>query len=110
MNNKTFDKIKKSSLYILPAVAAAYFGLAQIWGFPKGEEVVGSVAVIETLLGVLLGLSTAKYNNSDERFDGGLGVSVPTEIEDGVETTLNISLDPEAVASKDELLLKVRRD
>lgn len=62
MTNKTYDILKFIAQIALPAVGALYFGLAKIWGFPYGEEIVGSIAVVDTFLGTLLGISSAQYN------------------------------------------------
>ena len=63
LNNKTYDVLKWIAQIVLPALGALYFGLSQIWGLPFGEEVVGTIAVVDTFLGALLGISTAQYNN-----------------------------------------------
>jgi hypothetical protein len=94
------------SLLVLPIFATAYFGLAQIWGFPMAEQVLGTVAVIETLIGGLMRISKVQYENSDARFDGSITVS-PGENED--TSNLNVSLDPAAIADKDEIVVKVKR-
>lgn len=62
MSNKVYDALKWIALILIPAIGALYFGLAQIWGFPYGEEIVGTLTLIDTFLGALLGISTAKYN------------------------------------------------
>lgn len=62
MNNKTYDVLKWIAQYALPAVGTLYFALAGIWGFPYGEEVVGTITAVDAFLGVLLGISTAQYN------------------------------------------------
>lgn len=62
MSNKTYDILKWIALIFIPAIGALYFGLAQIWGFPYGEEIVGTLTLIDTFLGALLGISTAQYN------------------------------------------------
>lgn len=62
MSNKTYDILKYIALIVLPAIGTAYFGLAQIWGLPFGEEIVGTITVIDTLLGALLKISTDEYN------------------------------------------------
>lgn len=62
MSNKTYDILKWVAQYLLPALATLYFAVAQIWGLPYGEEVVGTITAIDTFLGVLLGISTANYN------------------------------------------------
>lgn len=111
LSNRAYDWFKRSSLYILPAVAAAYFGLAQIWGLPKAEEVVGTVAVLETLLGVILRVSNAQYEASEAKYDGVIRVvdRPHEEDEDVVTSDLSVSLDSDSVAEKDSILVKVER-
>jgi len=60
--NKVYDVLKFVAQIFLPALGTLYFALAGIWGFPYGEQVVGTIMAIDAFLGVLLGLSTAKYN------------------------------------------------
>ena len=62
LNDKVYDILKWIVMICLPAVTTAYVGLAAIWGFPYAEEVAKTSAVICTLLGTLLGISTAQYN------------------------------------------------
>ena len=64
MSSRTYDILKWVAQIALPAFGALYFGLAQIWGFPYGEEVVGTVAVVDTFLGALLGISSVQYNKA----------------------------------------------
>lgn len=64
LSNKTYDILKWIALIFLPALGALYFGLAQIWGLPYGEEIVGTLVVVDTFLGALIGVSTSKYNKN----------------------------------------------
>lgn len=64
MSNKVYDVLKYITQIIVPAAGALYFALAGIWGFPYGEQVVGTLAAIDTFLGVCLGISTVQYNKS----------------------------------------------
>lgn len=71
MSNKTYDILKWIAMVVLPAVATLYFALAGIWGFPYGEEIVGSITAIDTFIGVILGISNVQYKkitptNKDE--------------------------------------------
>lgn len=109
LSNSAYEKLKQSSLYVLPALAALYFGIAQIWGLPKAEEVVGTVAVLETFLGVLLGVSNRQYENSDAKYDGSIDVAPDVSPDGDPITNLGFSLDPEGVATKDEIVLKINR-
>lgn len=61
LNNKVYDILKWIVLLVLPASGTAYFTLAGIWGFPYAEQIVGTLAVVETFLGALLGISSAQY-------------------------------------------------
>ena len=69
LSNKTYDILKYIAQYVLPALGALYFGLAKIWGLPYGTEIVGTIALVDTFLGTLLGLSTKNYNKSLEGED-----------------------------------------
>lgn len=70
MNNKTYDILKWVAQLLLPAIGTLYFALAGIWGFPYGEEIVGTITAIDTFLGVILGISTAQYNKQNTDNDG----------------------------------------
>lgn len=63
-SNKVYDTLKWVAQYFLPAIGALYFALAGVWGFPYGEEVVGTITAIDAFLGVILGISTVSYNKS----------------------------------------------
>lgn len=62
MSNKVYDVMKWIAMYLLPALGTLYFAIASIWGFPYGEQIVGTITAIDTFLGVILGISTAQYN------------------------------------------------
>lgn len=64
MSNKVYDILKYIAQIVLPALGALYFGLAKIWGFPYGTEIVGTIAVVDTFLGAILKISTDQYNAS----------------------------------------------
>lgn len=66
LNDKVYDVLKKICTIFLPAVASLYFGLAQIWGFPYAEQIVGTLSLVETFIGVLIGISTYNYNKTIE--------------------------------------------
>ena len=64
LSNKWYDCLKFWAQVVIPALGACYFGLSSIWGWPYGEEIVGTLTVIDTFLGALLGISTAQYNKA----------------------------------------------
>ena len=65
MSNKMYDILKWITQYMLPAIGTLYFALAGIWGFPYGEQIVGTITAIDTFLGVVLGISSAQYNKTN---------------------------------------------
>lgn len=64
ISNKTYDVLKWIAQIALPALGTLYAALAVIWGFPYGEQIVGTISAVDVFLGALLGISTAKYNKT----------------------------------------------
>ena len=62
MSNKTYDILKFIAQIVLPALGTFYFAIASIWNLPYAEQVVGTIAAVDTLLGAILGISTSIYN------------------------------------------------
>lgn len=69
ISNKTYDVLKYICQYVLPALGTLYFALAKIWDLPYGQEVIGTIAAIDTFLGTLLGISSYSYNKESEDAD-----------------------------------------
>ena len=69
MSNKVYDILKYIAQIVLPTIATLYFGLAQIWGLPYAEQIVGSISLIDAALGTILGISTAQYKKKLEVSD-----------------------------------------
>jgi hypothetical protein len=61
MSNKTYDFLVWIAQIVLPAVATLYAALAGIWGFPYGEQIVGTITAVDVFLGALLKISNAQY-------------------------------------------------
>lgn len=66
MSNKVYDILKFIAQIVLPALGTLYFALAAIWGFPFGEQVVGTITAVDAFLGAILGISTHVYNKDGE--------------------------------------------
>ena len=64
LSNKTYDVLKWITLICIPALAAAYADLAGVWGWPLADEVTRTALHVCTLLGALLGISTAEYRGA----------------------------------------------
>lgn len=65
LSNKMYDILKWIAQILLPALGTLYFALAQIWGFPYAEQIVGTITAIDTFLGILLGISTVHYRDRE---------------------------------------------
>jgi hypothetical protein len=66
MSNKVYDALKYVAQIILPALATLYFALAQIWGLPYAEQIVGTITAVDAFLGAILRITTIKYEKSLE--------------------------------------------
>lgn len=66
MTNKVYDVLKWIAMVVLPAIATLYAALSGIWGFPYGEQIVGTIVAAETFLGALLQISNAQYKKTAE--------------------------------------------
>lgn len=65
LSNRVYDVLKWIVMVVIPALTTAYVGLAAIWNWPYATEVAKTSAVVCTLLGALLGISTAQYNKQE---------------------------------------------
>lgn len=65
MSNKTYDILKWIALVFLPALATLYLGLSKFWNIPYPEEISGTIMLIDTFLGALLGISSIQYNKNN---------------------------------------------
>ena len=62
LNDRIYDLLKWITMVVIPALTTAYVGLSAVWGWPYATEIAKTSAVVCTLLGALLGISTATYN------------------------------------------------
>lgn len=106
LSNTAYNTLKHTAMIGLPALGTLYFTIAQIWGLPAGEEVVGTIVAVDAFLGLLLGYSTKTYNASEAKYDGQVDI-VPNE--DGETSSANASFSKMALAGKDEIVMKVNR-
>lgn len=66
LSNKAYDTLKWIAQILLPALGTLYFALVGIWGFPYGEQIIGTITAVDVFLGVLLGISSVNYNKDKE--------------------------------------------
>lgn len=65
MSNKTYDVLKWIAMVVLPSLGALYSALSAIWGFPYGEQIVGTIAALTAFLGAILGISNSQYKKNN---------------------------------------------
>ena len=65
LSNEVYDILKFIAQIVLPAAGTLYFALAGIWGWPYGEQIVGTITAVDAFLGALLRLSSAAYNKTE---------------------------------------------
>ena len=82
MTNKTYDILKFIAQILLPALSTLYFALAGIWGFPYGEQIVGTLAAIDAFLGAILKISSTKYYKTGRDIVGTLEIDTENETAD----------------------------
>lgn len=103
ISNQFYDFLSRLVRYILPGLGTFYFTLSGIWDLPYAEQVVGTLAAVATLIGVLVGISKKRYQGEGEIFveeesptTGGLTLSVDTanqlaEIKKAKQVTLKVT-------------------
>jgi hypothetical protein len=104
LTSTQYDVLKRTVSIGLPALSTLYFTLAQIYGWSNAEQVVGTIAAINTFLGILMGYSTRTYNSSDSKYAGDLTIEKKA---DGSLYSLNLNGAPEELADKPEVVFKV---
>lgn len=65
LSDKVYDVLKFIALVVIPAVATLYASLGALWGLPYINEIVGTITALDTFLGAILQISTAKYNEAN---------------------------------------------
>lgn len=104
----TYEMLRAMVEVILPGVGAFYTALAGVWGFGYVAQVVGTIAAVITLLGVIIRLSRRTYNKSDAKYDGVIHVH---ETSDGLKQAnliLSNYANPADVVNQKEVLFKVK--
>jgi hypothetical protein len=104
LSDRNYTALKKSATIILPALSALYFALSQIWGLPHTEQVMGTIAALNTFLGGVVHVSKKSYYASGAQYAGKL---VRTETPDKVLYSLELNHDTPTLDQMDEATFKV---
>lgn len=107
LTDESYNIIKRVTTLVLPALGSLYFGLDAIWDLPAEDKVLGTLALLTTVLGTVLGVSSKRYNESGAGLDGDVLV---TEDGGGVKGfLLSLDGDPELLADQETISFKVKR-
>jgi hypothetical protein len=115
LSSGAYNVLKHVASIGLPLCAALYYALSQIWNFPDVGQVMASIASVNTILGGVLGYSTATYNASEAKYAGVIEVAetdlkkvfslnlnqIPEELEKMAEATFKIvsTTSPQEITS-----------
>lgn len=58
---KLYNFLKWVALVLLPALTALYVGVGSLWNFPAITQVVGTMTVLNTVLGIILNKSSKNF-------------------------------------------------
>lgn len=104
LSNKTYNVLKHVAAIGLPAVAALYYAIAQIWHISHPGQIMATISALNAFLGAILGISTAQYN-SGAKYDGTLEV-----VDTATKKTFNLNLGDtnlDTLDQQDTVTLKV---
>lgn len=66
MTNKLYDALRFIAELLIPAVATLYAALAGIWGFGYAEQIVGTLAAVDTFLGAFVAYKRSTYSGEQK--------------------------------------------
>ena len=66
MKDTTYDILRYIADLVLPALGTLYFALSGIWGFPYGEQIVGTITAVVAFLDVVLKVKKSNYDKRAE--------------------------------------------
>lgn len=105
LGDNIYEKLKFVVQIVLPALSTFYFTLGAVWDLPNVEQVIGTLAALATFFGVILGLSTKTYNDSDAKFAGSILIG---QGEGGQKLySLEINGDPADLDQQKEVTFKI---
>ena len=64
LSDKVYNVLKWVVLICIPAFTSAYVGFDSLFNWGYGDIVAKASAIICTLIGALIGISTAEYNKN----------------------------------------------
>jgi len=106
LNDASYKHGKNVLQIYIPGFSSLYFIIGNILSFPAIELVIGILAIIATVLGVCLSISSSNYRRSEAGYDG--SISVETTQSGGKLFSLELGGDPEEIEEKYSVAFKVK--
>lgn len=106
LDDVTYKRGKNLSQIYIPGVSALYFIVGNAAGFSGIEPVIGSLAILATVIGVVLYISSSAYRRSEAGYDG--NVIIQTTQNGGKLFSLELGGDPEEIEEKYSVAFKVK--
>lgn len=66
-SDDVYTFLKWLGLIALPAIATFYGVIGKVWDLPHTAEIVTTITAVSTLIGALIGVSTANYNKNKDK-------------------------------------------
>lgn len=107
LSNSAYNVVKKSATIVLPALSGLYIAIAQIWNFDHVDQVVGTLAALNTFLGVIIQLSKKSYYASSAPYVGEIKVQ---NIGEKKVFSLVVDGDPGELENMDSANFKINSD
>lgn len=107
LSNSAYNVVKKSATIVFPALSALYIAIAQIWNLGHVDQVVGTLAALNTFLGVIIQLSKKSYYASNAPYVGEIQVK-----NDGAKKVFSLVVDgdPEELENMTSANFKINSD
>lgn len=69
LSDKVYDILFWIVVIVIPALSVLWTALSQIWGFPYGTEIRGTIDAVAVFLGVVMGVSKVQYKKNNTSTD-----------------------------------------
>lgn len=108
-----YDKLKVIVQVVLPGLITLYTAVAGLWDWANTLQVVGTLGAINTFLGLLVGVSSSKFNAAQaiksERKQAGFisATGGVNELSGHPDLALTLTKDPAEILEKGEVTFKV---
>lgn len=105
LGNTTYDIVKDVITLGFPGAITLYAGLAVIWNWGFSEEVVASGGLIVVFLGIVLKISSRRWDKQEASYNGALVVNMTDPNKDNYK--LEIDQPWDELAELNEIKIQV---